>query len=225
MIKALIFDFDGLILDTETPEYETWLAIYRENGVDLPIDQYLQLIGTDSSLVDFAPIEYLAGQTGDQTLRRTLVNEEVREQWLAVIESNALLPGVTDHIRAAKDLGLGLAVASSSRHDWVDRHLSRLGIVDCFDSIICGDDVERVKPHPDLFQAALDALNVQPQEAIVYEDSVLGITAAKQAGIYAVAVPNLLTVHSDFSHADRVIASLSDVPLASIIEQAHNGQR
>jgi HAD superfamily hydrolase (TIGR01509 family) len=224
MIKALIFDFDGLILDTETPEYETWRAIYREHGVDLPIEQYLQVIGTDSSLVGFDPIDNLVEQTGNQSLGRELVYGEVRERWLAVIDVGVLLPGVLDHIEAARDLGLGLAVASSSSHAWVDRHLGRHQIAHYFDYVICSDDVERVKPHPDLFQVALDALNVQPHEALVYEDSALGITAAKLAGIYAVAVPNPLTVHSDFSHADLVIASLADVSLASIIEQAHNGR-
>ncbi len=225
MIKALIFDFDGLILDTETPEYETWLEIYREHGVDLPLDQYMQVIGTTSSLVGFDPIANLVEQTGDQSLGRDLVYEEIRERWLADIDAGVLLPGVADHIKAASDLGLGLALASSSSHAWVDRHLARHGIIEYFDHILCGDDVERVKPHPDVFQAALDALQVQPHEALVYEDSALGVTAAKQAGIYAVAVPNLLTIHSDFSHADRVIASLADVSLASIIEQAHNGRR
>jgi putative hydrolase of the HAD superfamily len=225
MIKAVIFDFDGLILDTETPEYETWRAIYREHGVALPIEQYLKVIGTDSSLAGFDPIAYLVEQTGNQSLGRELIYEEVRQRWLAVVDEKTILPGVVDQIEAAKDLGLGLAVASSSPHDWVDRHLDRHQIAHYFDHVICSDDVERVKPHPDLFLAALDALQAQPHEAIVYEDSALGITAAKQAGIYAVAIPNLLTIHSDFSHADRVIASLADVSLASIVDQAHNGQQ
>ncbi|MDQ2745364.1 MAG: HAD-IA family hydrolase, partial [Chloroflexota bacterium] len=127
------------------------------------------------------------------------------------------LPGVLDYIRDAKKLHLKLAVASSSRREWVTEQLSCLEIFEQFDAVICAEDVRRVKPHPDLYRHALSLLGLEPHEAIVFEDSPNGITAARAAGIFCVVVPNPLTRQLPIDHADLRLTSLADMPLQSLI--------
>ncbi|HOA25095.1 MAG TPA: HAD family hydrolase [Aggregatilineales bacterium] len=224
MIRALIFDFDGLILDTEKPDYDIWCDIYREYGCELPLDRYLNIIGTSLEQAGFVPFEHLVELTG-LDLDRAEVEGRAHAGRLALIDAQPVLPGVEAHIQEARARGLKLAVASSSPLAWVERHLRRVGLFDCFDAIITSDDVERVKPAPDLFEAALAALGVAPEEAIVYEDSAHGIEAARAAGIYAVAVPNFLTRHVDLSRANVQISSLADVTLGDLLSGITNGKR
>ncbi|HUW13302.1 MAG TPA: HAD-IA family hydrolase, partial [Anaerolineae bacterium] len=129
------------------------------------------------------------------------------------------LPGVEGYIADARRLGLKLGVASSSDCPWVYRHLERLGLGEQFDSIQCVEDVENVKPSPDLYLAVLDQLGVGPEEAIALEDSPHGITSAQAAGLFCVVVPNALTSQLSTDHADLRLASLADAPLSDILEQ------
>src|SRR5690349_20169959 len=181
-IKALLFDFDGLILDTETPDYVVWQSIYREHGFELPHEQWGSIIGT--SMVFFDAADHLSGLLEgqlDSASLRTRHRDESNEMTLG----QAVMPGVLDYLREAKQLGLRLAIASSSPHSWVDTHAKRLGIFDYFDKVITSDEVgiERTKPHPDLFLLALKELNVQKNEAIVFEDSPNGVRAAQASRI------------------------------------------
>jgi HAD superfamily hydrolase (TIGR01509 family) len=130
-----------------------------------------------------------------------------------------VLPGVIDYLDSAEDLGLSLAIASSSPENWVRGHLARLGLYDRFDAIKTADDVKRTKPDPELYFAALNALGVQASEAIVFEDSPNGIRAAKAAGIFAVAVPNKLTAQLKLQEADMRMDSLADLPLKALLER------
>ena len=124
---------------------------------------------------------------------------------------------VVDRIHSAKRLGLKIGVASSSRHEWVDTHLTRLGLIDYFDSIKCFDDVKRTKPDPELYLAVLDALGVHGQQAIALEDSPNGVIAAQQAGIFCVAVPNPVTSQLSLLHADLCLSSLTEVSLEQLL--------
>ena len=129
------------------------------------------------------------------------------------------MPGVVDYLNDARRLGLRLAVASSSPHDWVDMHLVRLGLADRFEVIICGDDVPpgRTKPHPDLFVKALDVLNIKADEAIVFEDSPNGVAAARAARIFVVRVPNPVTSLLKTDGANLTLDSLSQIPLQKML--------
>ena len=193
MIKALIFDFDGLILDTETPDYITWKDIYQEHGFELPQKEWGTIIG-GSALSHFDAAEHLSrlsqGRLDPGPLR---ARQQLESD--ALIHASAIMPGVMDYIHEAKRRGLKLAIASSSRHAWVDTHAKRLGIFQYFDRVICADDVGvgRTKPNPDLFLLALNQLGVEKEAAIVLEDSPNGVTAANRAGIFVVAVPNAVT--------------------------------
>ena len=219
MIKALIFDFDGLILDTETPDYLTWQIIYEEHGFELPHDEWGKIIG-GYGLSDFDAAEHLSllsqGQLDSASLRA-----RQRVDCDSSIVRASILPGVLETIHAAKRLGLKLAIASSSQHAWVDTHTKRLGIFDHFDAVICSDDVGigRTKPNPDLFLLALNQLQVQKDAAVVFEDSPNGVLAANRAGIFVVAVPNPVTALLVIEGANLIMSTLSELPLVKLLDK------
>ncbi|MDE0299763.1 MAG: HAD family hydrolase [Candidatus Poribacteria bacterium] len=218
MIKAVIFDFDGLILDTESPVYESWLEIYQLYGCSLPISEWLKCVGTADA---FDPYDYLEAQLG-HALDRAELHQKRNALKSSLIDLESVMPGVEDRIAEAQALGLRLAVASSSPRSWVVENLTRLHLERHFTTIKCCEDVERVKPDPALYRETLRALSVEAAEAIVFEDSLNGVTAAKRAGIFCVAVPNAITRHSSFELADMQLSSLADMSLADLIS-ATNG--
>ena len=215
MIRAVVFDFDGLILDTEEPVYRSWLEVYRAHGEELPFERWVQIIG--STTAGFHPQHHL-----EERLGRPLAQDELDRRIgrrTEMILRLAPLPGVVERLDEARRLGLKLGVASSSTQEWVRGHLSRLGIVDRFECIRCRDDVAQAKPEPDLYLAVLECLGVDAAEAIAIEDSPNGVTAAKRAGLRCVAIPNTITAQLDLSEADLVLKSLADVTMAGLLER------
>jgi HAD superfamily hydrolase (TIGR01509 family) len=219
MIKALIFDFDGLILDTETPEYIAWRNIYQEHGYELPHEEWGRIIG-GYGISSFDAAEHLSllsqGRLDSATMRL-----RHRSESDSAIAHASVLPGVMEYIRDAKRLGLKLAIASSSPHAWVDGHTKRLGIFHHFDKVICRDDVGvgRTKPNPDLFLETLNQLQVQKNEAVVFEDSPNGVLAAKRAGIFVVAVPNPATSRLKIEGANLTLRALSELSLYMLMSE------
>lgn len=211
MLKAIIFDFDGLILDTETPELQVWQKIYRDHGFELSTQLWEQIIGGNGISV-FDPITHLE-ELSPFHIDRFQISDMARNLSNKLILSQPILPGAKELIQTGRQHAYKLAIASSSPHEWVDGHLQRLGLFDKFESILCGDDVKQTKPYPDLFLAALKELNVLANEAIVFEDSPNGIRAANAAGIFSVAVPNQVTKLFDLSHARLLYQSLEQVNL------------
>ncbi len=223
MIKALIFDFDGLILDTETPEYIAWQEIFAEHGCELSLDMWGQVIG-GAGFSDFDAASHLeellrSAHPVSQPLDHAALNAHWRQRGDELIAAQAILPGVRDYLDDAQRLGLRLAIASSSKHSWVDTHLNRLGLWHYFEIIKCADDVARTKPDPELYRAALAALHIRAEEAIVFEDSPNGVKAAKRAGIFVVAVPNPLTARLWIDGADLTLKSLADLPLGELLKR------
>ena len=218
MIKAVIFDFDGLILDTESPAYESWQEIYQDYGCSLPISDWLKCVGTADA---FDPHDNLEAQVG-HPLDRAELHTKRRARVSSLMDSQSILPGVRDRITEAKTLGLRLGVASSSPRSWVVDNLSRLKLEHHFSTIKCSEDVKRVKPDPALYLGAIRELRVQADEAIVFEDSLNGVTAAKRAGIFCVAVPNAITQYSSFELADLQLSTLADISLEELISATHD---
>lgn len=212
-LKAVIFDFDGLLIDTESPAFAAWSAIYREHGVELDLRLWVACVGASEAAFD--PVTHLADLLGRpasaEDRRRWLADKEQRKA--AICDSLPLMPGVRERLDEARALGLGVAVASSSSARWVHGHLERLGIKDCFLAVRTRDDVLRVKPHPDLPLSAAQALGVPASACLVLEDSLNGVRAAKAAGAHCYAVPNPITAALDFAAADGVFASLLDLRL------------
>lgn len=216
MIKALVFDFDGTILDTETQHYNAFQEMYKEHGSDLPLEVWGECIGTHSN---FNPYEYLEKQ-----INKKLNHEELRvrktERALVLIKEQKPLPGIENYLKAAKELGLKIGLASSSSREWVLEHLDRIGLVHYFEVIKTADDVENVKPDPALYIQAAEELGVQPEEAIAFEDSVNGSIAAKRAGLYCVAIPNLVTKHMQFDEVDHQMETIAELELEALIQRA-----
>jgi HAD superfamily hydrolase (TIGR01509 family) len=214
MIKGLIFDFDGLILDTEGPEYQAWQEIFTSHGCTLPLSEWTKCLGSSTDAFD--PVVYLGS-----LVNGPVEGDELRKQYKArshdLIRSKSLLPGVKEYITTAKDLGLKLAIASSSTYEWVTGHLDRFCLTDQFDAIYTQESVVKVKPAPYLFQNALNALGISSNQAIVFEDSLNGVIAANAAGIYCVAVPNQISITLDLSSADLILSSLADLPLRELL--------
>jgi HAD superfamily hydrolase (TIGR01509 family) len=211
-IKAFVFDFDGLILDTEEPVYRSWLELYQEHGEDLPFDRWVQIVGSSNAAFD--PRRHLEARLGRSLTPESLDRRMARRTQLVL--EKAVLPGVIELADAALAAGIKLAVASSSGCEWVDGHLRRLGIRERFACLRCRDDVAAVKPSPDLYLAALGCLGVAPEEAVAVEDSPNGVAAAKAAGMWCVAVPNGITGGLDLSRADLVVDSLAGLTPAAL---------
>ena len=214
-MKALIFDFDGLILDTELPDYHSWQLVYRSYGFELPFDQWASIVG-GTAASDFDPADHLAELLG-QSVDREQIWITRRKDYLENLEQQPILPGVEDYLKDAGRLNLQLAVASSSPETWVTGHLTRLGLRDFFKHVVTADDVEKTKPDPALFLLAAERVGVSPAEAIVFEDSRNGILAGKRAGMYVVAVPNPLTAQMDLSDADLQLGSLAELSLEKLL--------
>lgn len=215
-IRALVFDFDGLILETEVPVLESWQEVYRSYGKELPMDTWLETIGTADH--DFDPFEHLQLLLGRRLDREPLHARRIRHRD-ATLHAQDTLPGVRDYIKEGRRLGLKLAIASSSRREWVVGHLARLGLHEHWDAIRTADDVTRTKPDPELYRAAVDAVGVAPGEAVAFEDSENGVRAARAAGLYCVAVPARLTLNMDFSLADVRLESMSNQPLGDLLHR------
>jgi HAD superfamily hydrolase (TIGR01509 family) len=215
LIRALVFDFDGLILDTEEPVYRSWLEVYEAHGEELPFERWVQIVG--SSTIGFHPQHHLEERLGRPLSKEVLERRVGRRTELVLAEK--LLPGVVERIDEAKGLGLKVGVASSSNTDWVKGHLARLGILERFDCLRCRDDVAKVKPEPDLYIAVLECLGVPASEAIAIEDSPNGVAAAKRAGMRCIAIPNSITAQLDLSGADAVLESLAGITLPQLLSK------
>lgn len=214
MIKALVFDFDGLILDTEGPIFQAWQELYQEYGGQLTLADWENCLGSaEGTQIFYDNLEKQLGQPVDIDA----LAPRLRAREMEMIEAQPILPGVIEYIQRAQQLGLKLGVASSSTCVWVTGHLEQRGLRENFQCVLGSDDVRVTKPDPDLFLSVLDCLEVRAQQAIAFEDSPHGVTAAKRAGLYCVAVPNPVTQQLSLDHADLVLGSLEEMALDELI--------
>jgi len=213
-IKGLIFDFDGLILDTETPDVIAWQQIYAKYGYEFDFYSYSPAIG---AVYEFSqPAELLT--QNNPNLNKNFIMDEWYQLKNELLKPQKLSRGVRDYLLRARQLSLKTAIASSSTYEWVSKHLKRLKIMHYFDSIHTVDQTGIGKPNPELYLLALKSLDVSPHEALAFEDSPNGITAAKSAGIFCIAIPNPITKKLDISHADLILNSLTDTTLDKLIK-------
>ncbi|MDZ5712774.1 HAD-IA family hydrolase [Jeotgalibacillus haloalkalitolerans] len=191
MIKCMILDFDGLIIDTETSEIESFEKLYDTYQVEFPVEKWMEGIG---SALKFDPYEPLS-VTG---VKREKLRKQRAQLFESLIKDKSTRAGVKKYLIRAKELGMNIALASSSSKSWIDQHMEQLDIRQYFDFICTADDVEHVKPEPDLYLKVLNHFNIRSDEAVVFEDSPNGALAAIRAGIRCVAVPNPTTESMKF---------------------------
>jgi len=209
--RVVIFDFDGLILDTETVELNLWRKIFSEHDIQFDLESYLKTIGSITSKT-YEPSKILAevvknGETPSDIYRK------VEKQIIDQLDGEKPLPGVLKTIQTAKSMGIKTAVGSSSTLDWVKPHLVRLGIWNQFDTVVTFEDVNECKPSPKIFLKVLERLDVQPHNAIVLEDSENGVLAARRAGIPVIVIPNEVTKNQVFTGAILKLSTLEDLDL------------
>lgn len=210
MIRALIFDFDGLILDTETPLIDGYAAVHAKHGVAFDRDLFIRGVGV--ATYSFDPWHGFAPHAD-----RAALEAECSAAKHDLLYAQPILPGIVEIIEEGRAAGLKTGLASNSEHAWVDTHLQRLGLFSKFDFIACRDDVRQPKPEPDLYKLVLNRFGLRGHEAIAFEDSHTGSLAAKRANLWTVAIPNESTAHHDLSHVHLTLGSLAEVHLADLI--------
>ena len=223
MIGALIFDFDGLLLDTETPALESWREIYAEYGHDLPLDLWQAALGRDTGQ-GFDALAHLAS-LAPPPFDHAAIYARRQARKRALCEALSLMNGVQEKLDQARSLQLPCAVASSSGRAWVEGWLRQHGIYDAFRCVRTSNDVAHTKPAPDLFLSAAACLGVDPAACLVFEDSPNGLLAARAAGMRCVAVPCAVTAQLHLPPADLVLPSLDALPLVEIIALVSGEQR
>jgi HAD superfamily hydrolase (TIGR01509 family) len=211
-VRALIFDFDGTVLDTEMPVYRGWADLYAEHGEEIDLAWWQTIIGTNDEPDLFAMLEARVGAPLEPHWREWRRNR--RDE---LLHAEEIRPGVLEWLDEADALDIPVGIASSSPIEWVERHLDRLGLLERFSCFACCNDVIPAKPDPTSYRLACEALHARPNRSIAVEDSPHGIAAATGAGLYTVAVPHGLTSSLDLSRADLVLTSLADASLSEVL--------
>lgn len=207
-LRAVLFDFDGILVDTEWAIYQAWCRCFEEQGCELPLSIYTRCIGSD--FATWSPKTYLEELTGkifdwDQ-LDRDRQKEIVHE-----LSDEGVMDGVQEIIEVllARDIPIG--VVSSSSHHWVDGWLDQLEIRQYFTHVVCRGDAPRIKPAPDLWLEAARRFDLSPASCLAIEDSHNGLISAQEAGMPVWVVPNRVTSVLDFSSAQERFTSLSGI--------------
>lgn len=214
MIKGIIFDFDGLIVDTESLWFEAYREIMKGFECELTLEEFSKVIGTTDEQLN-AFFENATGMKVDEAG----LHAKTREFYHQKAGSLELREGVREFLEEAKELNLKIGLASSSGRDWVESYLRQFGILEYFNTIKTREDVDKVKPDPALYVKALNALSLEPAEAIAFEDSLNGSAAAIAAGMHCVIVPNPVTNHLPFQNYRLKLISMAEKPLAHVIKE------
>jgi HAD superfamily hydrolase (TIGR01509 family) len=208
---SVIFDFDGIVLDSETPEYESHRRIYARCGVTLTVDEWCGVIGTWSEGHDEQWFARLRAQAADAPEREAYFAE--RRRIFEEIVPTDPMRGVRDLLTALRGARIPTAIASSAPSRWVVSAVERLGIRALFDAVVTGDQVVRRKPAPDVYLAAALQLGVDPTRSVAIEDSGPGVAAARAAGMKVVAIPHWLTMGHDLRGADLTVTHAGELTL------------
>ncbi|MFB7140814.1 HAD family hydrolase [Gottfriedia sp. NPDC056225] len=214
MIKAVIFDFDGLIVDTESVWYEAYKEVLNRYEVELTLQKFSEVVGTSDEIL----FEYI-----NSNLKEPIEKENIEQMAKELVDEKLLEPvlreSVEDYLISAKNAGLQIALASSSSREWVQSFLEKLNIYKYFSVIKTKDDVAKVKPDPELYLKAIEEIGVDVTEAVAFEDSLNGLIAATKAGLQCVIVPNSVTSHLAFENHSLRLSSMAEKSLEDVIEQ------
>ncbi|EJQ47685.1 HAD hydrolase, family IA [Bacillus cereus BAG5X1-1] len=212
-MKAIIFDFDGLIVDTETIWFHSFRDAVREYGGELPLEEFAKCIGTTDEVLYAYLKEQLKEKFNEHALRGKVTTLHKEKMKMPKARD-----GVKEYLEEAKELGLKIALASSSSREWIVRFLEELQIRDYFELIKTREDVEKVKPDPALYKVTIEELGIEPSEAVVFEDSLNGLKAAVAAGLKCVVVPNDVTRNLQFENHHLRIESMKEKSLKEVLQ-------
>jgi HAD superfamily hydrolase (TIGR01509 family) len=219
VIAALLFDFDGVVVDTEVPTYQAWRDTYAEYGVDLALEDWLPAVGSGSSTEGaFDAVAHLEGLIGRPVDREAVIAGRSRRK--AELYARApLLPGVAERLAEARELGLKTAIVTRNREDRVTAQLHAVGLEHEWDALVCANE-SPLRDKAELYRLALSTLQVDAAEALAFEDSPAGVDAARRAGVLCAAVPSEITRSLAFDDADLVLESLAAHSLDEILRLA-----
>lgn len=212
MVKGVIFDFDGLIIDTETAWYEAYKDTLKSYDIDLPLNEFAKCIGTHDTVL----FDYFRSQLGESCDIEE-IEERARELHKIKMAQVQAREGVKEYLEEARSSGMKIALASSSTREWVTYFLGKLDLLHYFEAIVTRDDVEKVKPAPDLYVKAMARLGIEPAEALAFEDSLNGLNAAVAAGLKCVIVPNPVTEALLFENYHFRLKSMAERSLGEVV--------
>ncbi|WP_294822025.1 HAD family phosphatase [uncultured Flavobacterium sp.] len=214
MITTVIFDMDGVIVDTEPVHYFAYNQHFRHLNIDVTDEMYASFTGNSTKNVyqklkeTFRLLDEVDGLVD---YKRELFNNAFDQK-----EDLDLLPGVKDLIVDLHGNGMQLVLASSSAKVTINRVFTRFGLYPYFSHIVSGEDFPRSKPHPAIFLKAAELSGSPIEECIVIEDSTNGITAAKAAGIYCIGYKSENAVMQELAEADRIISHFNELDFEKI---------
>lgn len=215
MLKALLIDFDGLVIDSESVWYDLYHEVLlRDYDYDLSIKDFLVCVGASS----FELFEFLSQNISEEVDIEKL-KEETTKKFIEESKEIEIMPGVREIIEQAKKLGLKTCIASSASRPKPEYHLTRFELINQIDEMSTGDLSERLKPAPDIYIKATELLNLEPSECLALEDSKNGLISATAAGIKCIIIPNRITELSEFSGYYKKYYSLNEINLEEIIEE------
>jgi len=209
-IKGIILDFDGLILDTESPELNAWIEVFNELGLAFPEAEYLQMVGR--AVDDAQPLHFLKRYLTTPYNPKQIL-EDKRLIVARLLDSAEVMPGVKRLLNDAKKYDLKIGLASNSDSHWVIGHLEKFDLLRFFSCVKTSENVVHAKPDPSLYSESLACMKLEANDVIAFEDSQNGVMSASRAGIFTIAVPNRVTRFMDFSAANTIINSLEDFSL------------
>jgi putative hydrolase of the HAD superfamily len=215
-LDAVVFDFDGVIIDTETARFEVWEKIFEEHGQVLPREVWVKSIGRSEYVVN--PYDLLREVTGEHIDidRLRLYEKKMEDEYIA---RKPLTPGLVERMDEARNAGARLAIATSASRRYVEKHLRDRGIFSCFDLLVCRDDVTKHKPDPEPYKNAVESLGADFSCSLAVEDSPAGIESAVTAGLFCVAIAGNMTKEMNLNRAHRIVNSLTDITFKSIAER------
>lgn len=206
MAEAVIFDLDGVLVDSEHYKFKAWQAAFGSIGVEFDWEEFNQeFVIKGASFVEFLEKRDFKGEFVEENVRPI-----ANELFLRSIEEDVcLMPGAAEILERLQEFPLGLA--SNSYYLYVEKFVEKFDFDKGFKAIANGSEVERLKPHPDVLLLVADRMGVEPKECVVIEDAPKGIVAAKNAGMKAIAVPTKDTQFGDFDEADIVLPNLDEI--------------
>ncbi|MGN6616817.1 MAG: HAD family hydrolase [Ilyomonas sp.] len=214
--KAVIFDMDGTLIASTEGDYLAWKMLFEEHGKELSFEKYIPLMGVKSAEVAHKHLD-LSGEALHEALRKKLVYFE------DIIDEKGIhaIPYAKDFLEHLKTFPVKLALATSSRKNKMEMVMQRLHLLDFFDAVVVGEEVENGKPAPDVFIKTAKKLAIEPSACIVIEDAASGVKAAKNANMKCIAITTTNT-RDALNEADIIVDSFKDLKLPEICKKLYS---